>query len=62
MKGDLSSGQKIHFTRSGGIVTVDEYLQTLEPAQREAFASAAEKPAYIKQKVEISTSKLEKPI
>ena len=52
VKGDLSSGQTIHFTRSGGIVPVDDYLRSLEPAQREAFASAAEKPAYIKQKVD----------
>ena len=52
VKGDLSSGQTIHFTRSGGIVPYDDYLRSLETTQREAFASAAEKPAYIKQKVD----------
>ena len=51
LKGDLSAGQTIHFTRSGGIIAYEEYLQTLEPSQRNAVASATEKPAYIKQKV-----------
>ena len=51
LKGDLSAGQTIHFTRSGGIIAYEEYLQTLEPSQRNAVASVTEKPAYIKQKV-----------